>query len=160
MRRQVNERWLDQFRNGVYGAGFGWQIGVGITTYIMTTAVFLTIGLGALSGRPIVALLIGSLFGLARGLAVLVGANITSAEGLRLLHRRLDRMAEPVRWTVVAVQAVAAILLAYLWWWPASVLLAGLVPVAFLGMGARHLFVSGASRPTARTRMPRSGEVV
>ena len=25
--RQVNERWLDQFRPWVYGAGFGWQIG-------------------------------------------------------------------------------------------------------------------------------------
>ena len=28
--RQVNERWLDQFRPWVYGAGFGWQIGDGV----------------------------------------------------------------------------------------------------------------------------------
>ena len=28
--RQVNERWLDQFRPWVYGAGFGWQIGAGL----------------------------------------------------------------------------------------------------------------------------------
>jgi hypothetical protein len=28
--RQVNERWLDQYRSWVYGAGFGWQIGVGL----------------------------------------------------------------------------------------------------------------------------------
>ncbi len=26
--RQVNERWLDQYRAWVYGGGFGWQIGV------------------------------------------------------------------------------------------------------------------------------------
>ncbi len=35
-RRQVNERWLDHFRPWVYGAGFGWQIGVGLATYITT----------------------------------------------------------------------------------------------------------------------------
>ena len=35
--RQVNERWLDQFRPWVYGAGFGWQIGAGLATYIKTS---------------------------------------------------------------------------------------------------------------------------
>ncbi len=50
--RQVNERWLDRFRPWVYGAGFGWQIGSGLATYIMTSAVYLMILLSALSGRP------------------------------------------------------------------------------------------------------------
>jgi hypothetical protein len=36
LRRQVNELWLDRYRSWVYGAGFGWQIGVGFTTYLMT----------------------------------------------------------------------------------------------------------------------------
>jgi hypothetical protein len=36
--RQVNERWLDQFRAWVYGTGFGLQIGSGLATYIMTAA--------------------------------------------------------------------------------------------------------------------------
>ena len=36
--RQVNERWLDQFRPWAYGAGFGWQIGAGLVTYIKTAA--------------------------------------------------------------------------------------------------------------------------
>ena len=40
-RRQVNERWLDQFRLWVYGAGFGWQIGTGLATYVKTAAVYL-----------------------------------------------------------------------------------------------------------------------
>ena len=39
--RQVNERWLDQFRPWVYGAGFGWQIGAGLVTYIKTAALYL-----------------------------------------------------------------------------------------------------------------------
>src|SRR5689334_17673622 len=35
-RRQVNEYWLDDYRPWVYGGGFGWQIGVGFATFIMT----------------------------------------------------------------------------------------------------------------------------
>ena len=50
--RQVNERWLDQFRPWVYGAGFGWQIGAGLATYIKTCAVYLMIVLAALCGQP------------------------------------------------------------------------------------------------------------
>ena len=55
-RRQVNERWLDQYRPWVYGAGFGWQIGAGLVTYITTAAVYLMIVLGALTAAPVAAL--------------------------------------------------------------------------------------------------------
>ena len=51
-RRQVNERWLDQYRPWVYGAGFGWQIGTGLSTYITTAAVYLMVVLGALTAGP------------------------------------------------------------------------------------------------------------
>ena len=47
--RQVNERWLDRYRPWVYGAGFGWQIGCGLATYITSAAVYLMIVLGALT---------------------------------------------------------------------------------------------------------------
>ena len=50
--RQVNERWLDQFRPWVYGAGFGWQIGAGLVTYIKTAALYLMIVLAALTASP------------------------------------------------------------------------------------------------------------
>ena len=43
-KRQVNEYWLGRYRAWVYGSGFGWQIGAGVTTYIMTAAVFVTVG--------------------------------------------------------------------------------------------------------------------
>src|SRR5437868_11722777 len=33
-RRQVNERWLDEFRGWVYGIGFGGQLGIGVTTVV------------------------------------------------------------------------------------------------------------------------------
>ena len=48
--RQVNESWLDQFRSWVYGGGFGWQIGVGLATYVTTSAVYLMIAMAALTG--------------------------------------------------------------------------------------------------------------
>jgi len=86
--RQVNERWLDQFRPWVYGAGFGWQIGAGLATYIKTYAVYLMIVLAALSGNPEVALLVGIAFGLVRGLAVFLGRHITSTTALADFHRR------------------------------------------------------------------------
>ena len=86
--RQVNERWLDQFRPWVYGAGFGWQIGAGLVTYIKTTALYLMIVLAALTASPATALAIGALFGLVRGLAVLLGRGITSSTALATFHRR------------------------------------------------------------------------
>jgi hypothetical protein len=86
--RQVNERWLDQFRPWVYGAGFGWQIGAGLVTYIKTCAVYLMIVLAAFTGSPEVALLVGIVFGLVRGLAVLLGRRITSTIALADFHRR------------------------------------------------------------------------
>ena len=86
--RQVNERWLDQFRPWVYGAGFGWQIGVGVATYIKTCAVYLMIMLAVLTGSPEVALLVGIVFGLVRGLAVFLGRHITTPAALADFHRR------------------------------------------------------------------------
>ena len=68
--RQVNERWLDAYRPWVYATGFGWQIGTGVATYIKTSAVYVLIALAALTGNPLLALGVGILFGLVRGLAV------------------------------------------------------------------------------------------
>jgi hypothetical protein len=104
--RQVNERWLDQFRPWVYGAGFGWQIGAGLVTYIKTAALYLMIALAALTASPAVALGIGALFGLVRGLAVLLGRTITSPATLAEFHRRFTR-AGPVVLAVVVVCELA-----------------------------------------------------
>jgi hypothetical protein len=113
-RRQVNERWLDQFRPWVYGAGFGWQIGTGLVTYIKTSAVYLMIVLAALTGDPLLALAIGALFGLVRGLAVLLGRTITSPAALAGFHRRFTELGPVVLGVVVAVEVSAAVLLASL----------------------------------------------
>jgi len=114
-RRQVNERWLDHYRPWVYGAGFGWQIGNGVSTYITTGAVYLMIVLAALTTVPMVALVVGTAFGLVRGLAVLMTRHLGDPNALRSFHRRftaagprVDRGVIAVEVAVAAVAAVAA----------------------------------------------------
>jgi hypothetical protein len=124
LRRQVNERWLDQYRPWVYGAGFGWQIGTGLTTYVMTMAVFATIIVAALTASPLLAASVGLVFGLARGAAVLVGAGITTPEALRRVHRRFDAWRRPVWLAVVVVQAVLGAALVTLLWAPSLIIVA------------------------------------
>jgi hypothetical protein len=145
-RRQVNERWLDQFRPWVYGAGFGWQIGTGVVTYIKTTAVYLMIVLAALTTDPWVALGVGALFGTVRGLAVLLGRRITSSSALAEFHRRFSDFAPvALRITIAAELVVALVLGATLSPWAALVLV---VPLGVAG-GGRLL---RRDRPVPATR--------
>jgi MFS family permease len=139
--RQVNEDWLGRYRSWVYGSGFGWQVGAGVTTYIMTAAVFLTIAMGALTAGPIAALSLGILFGLVRGLAVLLTARLRSTAELFDLHRRFDALGEPVRRSVIVVQLVVAIVAIGAAFGVIAALVAtavALVPVAALGLRARR----------------------
>ncbi len=105
--RQVNERWLDQLRPWVYGAGFGWQIGAGVATYIKTCAVYLLIVLAALTRSPEVALIVGLVFGLIRGLAVLLGRHITTPGALSEFHRQF-MAADPFALAAVTICEAAA----------------------------------------------------
>ena len=108
-KRQVNEYWLGRYRAWVYGSGFGWQIGTGVTTYIMTAAVFLTVALGALTAGPVAALVVGVCFGLVRGLAVLLTARLHSTAEVFALHRLAERVETPVRRAVIVVQLAVAV---------------------------------------------------
>jgi hypothetical protein len=143
--RQVNELWLGKFRSWVYGAGFGWQIGTGFLTYIMTGAVYLTVALAALTGQPLVAFAICTTFGLFRGLAILFGSTITSPERLVAFHRRFDALAEPVRRGVIGLQFAVAAVAACVAWAPAVALLASLVIV----VGTAILVFTGRERVPA-----------
>jgi hypothetical protein len=140
LRRQVNEDWLANYRPWVYGGGFGWQIGVGVTTYIMTAAVFLLIGVAVLGASPLGAVVIGVAFGLLRGLAVLVGAPLRTTAALLAFHRRFDARAEPVRIAVIGVQLGVAVVAAWV--------VAGLAFAVVVGVIAA--IVAGAARRNAR----------
>src|SRR5262245_3663791 len=71
--RQVNEDWTAIYRPWVYAGGFGWQIGVGLATYTVTAGVYVTIAYAALTGDPLVAAIVGTTFGLVRGLMIFLG---------------------------------------------------------------------------------------
>lgn len=123
-RRQVDERWLDQYRAWFYGAGFGWQVGVGLATYIMTAGVFLTVAVAILTAQPGSALLICTVFGVARGMTVLLTRRLRSPEALRSFHRRFGRLETPVRIGTIVVEAGAAAVLAAAVWAPAAFVVA------------------------------------
>ena len=137
--RQVNEQWLGRYRRWVYACGFGVQIGVGFATYIMTAAVYLTVLLGALSGSPATAFAVGLVFGLVRGLAVLLSSGAADPAALRQLHRRLDLLAP---WSLRAVMLVEAVGAAVLGYAAAGVVGVALVPVLLIGV-----LVLAGSRP-------------
>jgi len=140
--RQVNETWLDQFRSWVYGSGFGWQIGVGLATYITTAAVHLMIAMAALTGDPLVAFLIATGFGLVRGLAVLVGVPLTTPERMLALHRRLEELLPSAQRAVVAVQTLVLTVAAGAAWGP--------VPAAVLAALGVTAVVARRPRPAVR----------
>lgn len=140
--RQVNEVWLDQYRSWVYGGGFGWQIGVGLATYVTTSAVYLLIAASALTASPLAAFLVVTAFGLVRGLAVLLGRGLTSPDRLLSLHRRLDELLPTAQRGIVLVQAAVLAVAAGAAWGPAPAVVLGTVGVA----------VTAARRPRPATR--------
>lgn len=111
-RRQVDDAWLRQYRPWVYGVGFGWQIGVGVTTYVMTAGVVLTVFLAALTASPLAAVVLGVLFGGVRGSAVYLAAGATDPAGLRRLHTRMAGMEAPVRVATMLSMLLVGLLLA------------------------------------------------
>ena len=128
--RQVNEAWLDQFRSWVYGSGFGWQIGVGLATYVTTAAVYLMIAMAALTGDPAVAFLLMTGFGFVRGLAVLMGRRLTTPERMLALHRRLAELLPTAQRAIVLVQAAVLAIAAGAAWGPAPAVVLGAAGIA------------------------------
>lgn len=154
-RRQVNEQWLEQFRSWVYGSGFGWQIGTGLATYIMTAGVYLWIVLAALTGSPVRALVTGAVFGGVRGLAILLTAGVAAPQQLMTLHSWFEARREQIRRGVVAVEGatviaclgaasvplgvtlVVGVLAAVVWWNDRQLSLEPSVPLSAVGSKSR-----------------------
>ncbi|MCB1038949.1 MAG: hypothetical protein KDA94_05390, partial [Acidimicrobiales bacterium] len=139
-KRQVNDAWLRDYRSWVYGAGFGWQIGVGVATYIMTAGVLLTVALAVLTGSPAAALGIGFTFGLVRGSAVWIARGATTPAALGRVHDRLEALAPASRAAAAVVQVAAAAILAT----------AGVGPIAGLVVLAAAAAAVGVRRGSAR----------
>lgn len=146
-RRQVNELWLDDYRSWVYGGGFGFQIGIGFATYIMTSALVLLVALAALTGNPFTALALGTLFGFARGLGVLPGARLTTPAKLAEFHRRFDARTVSSRQLVIVTQLVVAVVAIGAAWNPVAGLVAAVALAALFAVASRR---GSATRTDAR----------
>lgn len=140
-KRQVNDAWLRRYRSWVYGSGFGWQIGFGVATYIMTAGVLLTIALAVLTASPVQAVAIGLTFGLIRGSAVFIGRSATSPAALGDIHQRLDAAAPTARAAAAGVQVLTAAVFAGVAWHPlaAVAVLAGAAAVATVAPAGTRL---------------------
>lgn len=105
--RQVNENWIQSYRGWVYGGGFGAELGFGISTIITTSLVHLMVVAMMLAGSLPIAMLLGTTFGLVRGMTVLAARSIDSPERLRQFHQRLDTYRARSRSGAVASLALA-----------------------------------------------------
>jgi hypothetical protein len=108
--RQVNERWLDEFRGWVYGLGFGAQLGLGVTTVISSAATYVAVVAAFLTGNAARGALVLGCFGAIRGLTPLVTARVRRPDQLLALHARLERWRGPsARAGVVLLGALLAL---------------------------------------------------
>ena len=109
--RQVDETWLTRYRDWVYGAGFGLQLGIGALTIASSASLYLTWVVELVLAAVAPAAVVGAIFGLARALPLVGTARVVDADTLRAAHRRWQARLPVARWATVAVQAVGGLLL-------------------------------------------------
>ena len=108
VRRQVDEDWLARYRGWVYGAGFGFQLGLGAVTIVTTAGVYLAWALALLSGSVGRGAAVGVAFGAARAAPILAMGRVQRPDQLRRLHRGLQRWAGVAARISAATMAVVA----------------------------------------------------
>ncbi len=106
--RQVDETMLTRYRGWVYGASYGFQLGLGVVTVVNSFTVYLTLVLALLTGSAVGGLAVGLAFGVSRGLVVLAAAGVREPSQLRRLHQRLQAWGPVSHRLAVGVQAVVA----------------------------------------------------
>ncbi len=112
VRRQVDKDWLDRYRGWVYGLSFGFQLGLGVVTVVNTAATYATFVLALVSGSASVGIVIGTTFGLIRGLVILSVRGVDRPEQLRGVHRRMQSWAARSFQMSLGAQALVALAVA------------------------------------------------
>jgi hypothetical protein len=111
-RRQVDEAWLGTYRGWVYGAGFGFQLGLGVVTIVSSAATLALLALALLTQSVTGGLLLGAVFGVARALPTLLSARAhTHAQLLRVAAGLQRRAPLAARATVAGLAAGGSVLL-------------------------------------------------
>jgi hypothetical protein len=109
-RRQVDERWLRQYRGWVYGLGFGAQLGLGVTTVVTSTATYVAILAALLVGGGGEGALVLGIYGALRGATPLAAAGVRRPDQLMALHAGLERRRGAVRRAAIALLSLALVL--------------------------------------------------
>jgi hypothetical protein len=109
-RRQVDERWLDEYRGWVYGIGYGSQLGLAVSTVVSSAATYVALIAAFLSASPGAGAVVLGCFGAVRGLTPLAAAGVRSQRELLDFHRTLARWRGRARWGAVAAQAGALLI--------------------------------------------------
>lgn len=104
--RQVDKDWLDRYRGWVVGAGFGFQLGLGVVTIVNTAAVYLALALALFTGSVAGGAVVGTTFGLVRALVILVVAPVRRPDQLRLALRRMHGWRAVSQRAGIVVQAL------------------------------------------------------
>jgi hypothetical protein len=106
--RQVDDGWMARYRGWVYGAGFGFQLGLGVVTIVTTAAVPAAWLLALLTASPVAGAAVGLAFGLSRGLPVLANAGVNTPGRLWSFQRRFQAVEVAAhRATVASLGALA-----------------------------------------------------
>jgi len=109
LRRQVDETWMTRYRDWVYGAGFGFQLGVGAMTIVTSASLYLTWLVELLTGDPALGALVGAAFGLSRAAPLLGTGRIATPDRLRSAQRRWQSRLPLARRGTIGVQAAAGL---------------------------------------------------
>lgn len=109
-RRQVDERWLDEYRGWVYGIGYGSQLGLAVSTVVSSAATYVALMAAFLSASPGAGAVVLGCFGAVRGLTPLAASGVRSQRELLDFHRALTRWRGRARWGAVAAQAGALLI--------------------------------------------------
>lgn len=107
-RRQVNEDWLGRYRDWVTGAGFGAQLGSGVSTIVTTYAIWALLVVAALVGLP-EAIVLGAGFATGRSLPLLATRRVSRPGELAGLMSRLAGLEGTAKPLLLAGYALALV---------------------------------------------------
>jgi len=115
LRRQVDERWIGRYRGWVVGAGFGFQLGLGVATIITASATWAALAAAVASQSVPGGALVGLVFGAGRAVPLLLAGRTSTPDAVRRLHLRVAALSRPADRMVRSAQggvAALALLLA------------------------------------------------
>jgi sulfite exporter TauE/SafE len=107
--RQVDERWLTRYRGWVYGAGFGFQLGLGVATIVPAAVTYAALAAAALTGSWTGGLVVGATFGVVRTVPLLLAGVLRTATQLHAATARVSAAEMTVHRVVVAGEVAVAL---------------------------------------------------